>query len=113
MNTYSKEELTFQKNIYGIMFLLYSVTYISNHAIALLSLKGIPKALFHYSGEMILIICTLTYVFSNLLSKDTNHRSSYVGFFYRVPIFFWLGCFGVALNTLLLIISMILGVSEK
>jgi hypothetical protein len=42
MNTPSRGEQTLQKNIYGLIFLLYSVTYIANHATAIFSLKGLP-----------------------------------------------------------------------
>jgi hypothetical protein len=79
----------------------------------LLFLKGVPKAFFHHSGERLLIICTATYVFSNPSSKTVNTQSTYVRFFCGVPILFWLSCFGVELNTLLIGLSMSLEPSAK
>ena len=112
MSTYSREELILQKNIYGLIFLLYSVTYIANHAIAIFMLKGLSNEILHYSGEVILILCAVAYGASNLLAKSSDGKR-YLGIFQRIPILFWLGCGGVLLNAFLLIVSFITGRCEK
>jgi|GEM_PF-1957667 len=112
MSTHSREELILQKNIYGLIFLLYSVTYIGGHATAIFSLEGLPKEILHYSGEMILTLCAVGYVGSSLLSKSFDGVGR-LGILNRVPILYWIGCVAVALNAALLIVSLITGRCEK
>ena len=112
MTSPNREELTFQKNIFGLIFLLYSVTYIANHATSIFSLKGLPKEILHYSGEVILILCAIGYEVFGMISKK-GERSAKFGLFYRIPVLFWLGCGGVFLNTILLVASIVTGRCEK
>ena len=112
MSSYSREEVTLQKNIYGLIFLLYSVTYIGNHATAIFSLKGLPKEILHYSGEVILILCAVGYGASGILSK-TAEGVARMGILSRLPILYWIGSCAVALNAILLIVSLVTGRSEK
>lgn len=72
MSAYSQEEQILQKNIYGLIFLLYSVTYIGGHATSIFSLRGMPSEILHYSGEVILILCAVGYGTSSLLSKSSD-----------------------------------------
>ena len=111
VNTPSREELTFQKNIFGLIFLLYSVTYIANHATAIFLLKGLPKEILHYSGEVILILCAVGYEVFGMMSKKGGTRK--LDLFHRIPILFWIGCGAVFLNAVLLIVSVLTGRCEK
>mgnify|MGYP000048771025 CR=1 FL=1 len=112
MSAYSHEEMTLQKNIYGLIFLLYSVTYIGSHATVIFSLKGLPKEILHYSGEVVLILCAVGYGTSSLLSKSADGVRR-LGILSRVPILYWIGCSAVALNAALLVISIVTGRCEK
>jgi len=112
MSTYSREEITLQKNIYGLIFLLYSANYIATHAIAIFMLKGLPKEILHYSGEVVLILCAVGYVSSSLLSKSADGVRR-LGILSRVPILYWIGCCAVTLNATLLVISIVTGRCEK
>jgi hypothetical protein len=82
MSAYSRGEQTLQKNIYGLVFLLYSVTYIANHATAIFSLKGVPKEILHYSGEVVLILCAVGYEAFGMMSKGraTDGSDLFTGF---------------------------------
>lgn len=112
MSAYSREELILQKNIYGLIFLLYSVTYIANHAIAIFMLKGLHMEILHYSGELVLILCAVGYGSSSLLSKSADGVRR-LGILSRVPILYWIGCCAVTLNATLLVISIVTGRCEK
>lgn len=112
MSKHSREELILQKNIYGLIFLLYSVTYIGAHATAIFSLEGLPKEILHYSGEVILIICAVSYEAFGMMSKG-REGNRWLGFVYRFPILFWIGCSAVFLNAVLLIFSVLTGRCEK
>jgi hypothetical protein len=112
MSTYSRQEQTLQKNIYGLIFLLYSVTYIGAHATAIFSLQGLPSEILHYSGEVILILCAVGYGTSSLLSKNSDGVAR-LGILNRLPILYWTGCAAVALNAALLIVSFVTGRCEK
>jgi len=112
MSTYSREDLILQKNICGLIFLLYSVTYIGAHATAIFSLKGMPKEILHYSGEVVLILCAVGYGFSSLLSKSSDGVAR-LGILNRLPILYWMGCVAVALNAALLVVSFVTGRCEK
>jgi membrane protease YdiL (CAAX protease family) len=111
MSTYSREDLILQKNIYGLIFLLYSVTYIGAHATAIFSLEGMPKEILHYSGEVVLILCAVGYEVFGMMSKKGGTRKS--DLFHRIPILFWIGCGAVFLNAVLLIVSVLTGRCEK
>jgi hypothetical protein len=112
MSTYSREEMTLQKNIYGLIFLLYSVTYIGNHATAIFSLKGLSNEILHYSGEAVLILCAVGYGASGILSKSAEGVAR-MGILSRLPILYWIGSCAVALNAILLIVSLVTGRCEK
>ena len=112
MNISSKSELTIQKNIYGMIFLLYSVTYIASHATAIFALKGVANEILHYSGEVILILCAVGYeAFSRKAKSGDGVRDLWI--FARITFLYWLGCEGIALNALLLIVSIATGRCEK
>jgi membrane protease YdiL (CAAX protease family) len=112
MSTYSQTEITLQKNIYGLIFLLYSANYIATHATVIFSLKGIPKEILHYSGEFILILCAVGYGASSILSK-TAEGVARLGLLSRMPILYWIGCGAVGLNATLLLVSLVSGRCEK
>ena len=112
MSTSTPEELTLQKNIFGLIFLLYSVTYIANHATAIFSLKGVPKEIMHYSGEVVLILCAVGYEAFGMMSRG-REGNRWLGFVHRIPILFWIGCSAVFLNAVLLIVSVLTGRCEK
>jgi len=112
MNSGSLGEQALQKNIYGLIFLLYSVTYIANHATAIFSLKGAPKEILHYSGEVVLILCAVGYEAFGMMSKG-REGNRWLGFVYRFPILFWIGCGAVFLNAVLLILAVFTGRCEK
>ena len=112
MSAYSREEQILQKNIYGLIFLLYSVTYIGGHATAIFSLQGMPSEILHYSGEVILILCAVGYGTSSLLSKSSDGIVR-LGILNRLPILYWTGCAAVSLNAALLIVSLVTGRCEK
>lgn len=112
MSSTSPAEIILQKNIYGLIFLLYSVTYIANHATAIFALKGIPAEFLHYSGEVILILCAVGYEAFSMMAKK-GEGSGGPTILHRIPFLYWLGCGGVALNAILLIVSIVTGRCEK
>ena len=91
MNYTSRGEQILQKNIYGLIFLLYSVTYIANHATAIFSLKGVPKEILHYSGEVVLILCAVGYEAFGMMSK-AREGNRWLGFVFLIGNrFLWEG----------------------
>jgi hypothetical protein len=112
MSAYSREDLILQKNIYGLIFLLYSVTYIGGHATAIFSFRRMPIEILHYSGEVILLLFAMPMAPPASFPR-VPMGSLLWGILKRLPILYWTGCATVALNAALLIVSLVTGRCEK
>src|SRR5262245_51482523 len=112
MDDSDSRKWTFQLNIVGLTLLLFSFGYIGQHAAVLIPLSGMPRALMHYLGEIVLTAIAVMLAVSRAYGTSERH-SRRVAWLEQSMVCYYFGMASVVINFLLLTLAVIVGAQEK
>ncbi len=108
MNDDNLREWNFQLNIAGLTLLLFASGYIGQHLALLFPVSGLPRILFHYSGELVLTAVAFGYAMSRAFGASEPQRRR-VDWLKRSAVWLYVGLGAVLVNLILLTALLMLG----